>query len=72
MKHLISLKEQSKEGITIQYETALTSSAMIQKMAITHCNNFDKTAEVINAKMPGLLLGIIEEKYACVEKSTVK
>ena len=41
-------------------------------MAITHCNNFDKTAEVINAKMPGLLLGIIEEKYACVEKSTVK
>jgi hypothetical protein len=59
--------EKNDSGITFQYDTALNSSAMMQKMASIHCEKFDKKAEVLDAKMPGLLLGIIEEKYACVE-----
>jgi hypothetical protein len=64
------VKEQNESGITIQYDSALTSSAMIQKMAINHCDSLGKTAEIIDAKMPGLLLGIIEENYACVQKTS--
>ena len=65
-----NIKEENEAGITIQYDTALNSSAMMQRMAKTHCEKFNKKAEVVNAKMPGLMLGIIEEKYACVENST--
>jgi hypothetical protein len=64
-----NIKEKSETGITIQYDTALNSSPMMQKMARTHCEKFNKATEVVSAKMPGLLLGIIEEKYACIEKS---
>lgn len=61
------IKEENESGITFQYDTALNSSAMMQKMASMHCEKYGKKADVIDAKMPGLLLGIIEEKYACVE-----
>lgn len=59
---------QDSNNITIRYDTALTSSPSIQKIAKTHCNQFNKSIEILYSKMPGFLLGIIEESYSCVTK----
>ena len=64
------IKEENEFGVTFQYDSALNSSAMMQKMAMKHCEKSNKKAEIQSARMPGLLLGIIEEKYSCVEKTT--
>lgn len=53
-------------GIKIQYDSGLTSSARTSAIARNHCKKFGKVAEPMSAEMPGLLLGIIEETYACV------
>ena len=53
-------------GIKIQYDRGLTSSARTTAIARNHCKKFGKVAESVSAEMPGLLLGIIEEEYACV------
>lgn len=60
--------EKNGKGIVIQYDTALTSSIMMQKIATKHCNNYNKKIEIIDSRMPGIMLGIIEEKYACIDK----
>lgn len=54
------------EGIEIQYDSALFSSAGAQIIARNHCAQFDKKAEATNVEMPGLLIGIISETYRCI------
>lgn len=51
----------------IQYDKGLTSSARAAALAREHCNKFSKSAEPVGAEMPGILFGIIEETYACVD-----
>ncbi|MES3022479.1 MAG: hypothetical protein V4857_12945 [Pseudomonadota bacterium] len=66
------VKSEDENGIKIQYDSSLTSSARTSAMARNHCKKFGKTAEPMSAKMPGLLLGIIEETYACVTPESKK
>lgn len=58
--------EADSNGIKIQYDGALTSTARASFLAKEHCQKYGKIAEPIDAKMPGLLFGIIEESYLCV------
>ena len=53
-------------GIKIQYDTSLTSSVRTAAIAREHCKKLGKVAEPISAEMPGLLIGIVEEKYDCI------
>lgn len=53
-------------GIKIQYDSGLTSSARTTAMAREHCKKYGKIAEPLNAEMPSVLIGIIEETYSCV------
>ena len=62
------VKEKNENEIIFQYDSGINSSGMMQKMASEHCQRFGKEAEIVDAGMPGILLGIIEEKYACIEK----
>lgn len=62
--------ESDTNGIKIQYDSALTSTARASFLAKEHCQKYGKIAEPINAKMPGLLFGIIEESYLCVPPPT--
>lgn len=59
-------------GIKIQYDTALTSSARTAMLARVHCKKFGKTSEPVEAEMPGLLIGIMEESYECIENASSK
>jgi hypothetical protein len=53
--------------IIIQYDTTMTSSTRTAAIAIEHCKQFGRSAEPVDAAMPVVLLGIIEEKpYSCV------
>lgn len=54
-------------GFTVQYDKALTSTARTSRLAKEHCAKHGLVAESVDAKMPGMLLGIIEESYACVK-----
>ena len=56
-------------GIKIQYDKALTSSARTAAIAREHCKKFNKVAEPVGSEMPGLLFGIIEDSYSCVPKA---
>jgi hypothetical protein len=56
-----------ESGITIQYDRSLTSTARTQVLAREHCKKFGKSAEPASAEMPGILLGIIEERYLCID-----
>lgn len=58
-----------QNSITIQYDSMVTSSVRASILARQHCNKTGKVAEPVSAEMPGLLLGIIEEKYNCIDKS---
>lgn len=55
-----------ESGIKIQFDRSLSSSARMAALAREHCKKFGKVAEPMDGAMPGLLLGIIEETYACV------
>jgi len=55
-----------EQGIEIQYDSALFSSAGAQLIAKRHCAQYGKTPNAVNVEMPGLLLGIISETYDCV------
>ena len=50
----------------IQYDSALTSSVRTARLASEHCAKYDREAAPVDAGMPGVLLGIIEETYDCV------
>lgn len=60
-----------ESGMTVQYDKALASSAKMAALARAHCKQFGKIAEPDDARMPGALLGIIEERYSCVKSSSV-
>jgi len=55
-----------ESSITIQYDNMATSSVRAGILARQHCNKYGKEAEPVSAEMPGLLIGIIEEKYICI------
>lgn len=61
-----------ENGIKIQYDPFSTSSVRATVLAKEHCKKFSKIAEPVNSEMPGVLLGIIEETYACVTPVTGK
>jgi len=61
-----------ENSINIQYDKTLTSSARASALAREHCKKFGKLSEPIEAKMPGILFGIIEESYACIQNAPVK
>jgi len=61
-----SVVEQNPNGIAIQYDPAFTSTIRAQVLAKEHCKQFGKIPEPLSAEMPGILLGIVEERYACV------
>ena len=51
----------------VQYDTGLTSSVRTQALASEHCAQYNRTAKAVDAKMPGVLFGIVEETYDCVD-----
>lgn len=53
-------------GIVIHYDNAMFSSGGAKMLADQHCAKFGKKAEIVDAQMPGLLVGIIAEEYRCV------
>jgi hypothetical protein len=66
-----NVTQADETGFTVQYDKALTSTARTSKLAKEHCEKYGLVAEPVDAKMPGLLLGIIEERYNCVKKPPV-
>lgn len=56
-------------GIKIQYDKTLASSARTAAIAREHCKKFSKVAEPVGSEMPGMLFGIIEDSYSCVPKA---
>ena len=60
-----SVKRADENYFVVQYDKALTSSVRTKKLAREHCGKYGKKAVEDDAKMPGLLLGIIEETYKC-------
>jgi len=60
------IKRADEAGLVIQYDSALFSSAGAAKIAGDHCAGYGKQAEIQDVQMPGLLVGIIQETYACI------
>jgi hypothetical protein len=63
--HDVKFADENK--FVIQYDRALTSSVRTQALAAEHCAKYNRVPKAVDAKMPGILLGIIEETYDCVE-----
>ena len=60
------VKFADENTFVIQYDSALTSSVRTAKLATEHCAKYDRKAVAVDAGMPGIMLGIIEETYDCV------
>lgn len=60
------VKFADENTFVIQYDKALTSSVRTARLASEHCAKYDREAVAVDAGMPGMLLGIIEETYDCV------
>ena len=61
------VKFADENTFVVQYDTALTSAVRTQSLATKHCAQYGRVAKAVDSKMPGVLLGIIEETYDCVE-----
>ena len=61
------VKFADENTFVVQYDTALTSSVRTEALANKHCEQYGRVAKPVDAKMPGILLGIVEETYDCVE-----
>ena len=61
--HKIKFADENK--FVVQYDRALTSSVRTARLADEHCAKYSKTAVPVEAKMPGLLFGIIQETFDC-------
>lgn len=60
------VKFADENTFVIQYDSALTSSVRTARLATEHCAKYDRKAVAVDAGMPGIMLGIIEETYDCV------
>ena len=60
------VKFADENTFVVQYDTALTSSVRTQRLAEEHCQKYGRTAKAMDARMPGISFGIIEETYDCV------
>ena len=60
------VKFADENTFVVQYDTALTSSVRTARLATEHCAKYDRKAVAVDAGMPGILLGIIEETYDCI------
>jgi len=58
------------DQFVVRYDPSLTSSVRTQALATAHCKEFGKVAVPKDSGMPGVLLGIIEETFACVPKES--
>ena len=58
-----------ENSISIQYDPMFTSTVRATVLAKEHCKKYGKIAEPVKSEMPGVLLGIIEETYECMEPS---
>jgi hypothetical protein len=58
-----------ESAFIIQYDNALYSSAGAKMMADQHCAKYARSAQIQDVGMPGMLVGIIQETYACVPGS---
>lgn len=54
-------------GISLQYDHSLSSTSEMTAIANQHCQKYGKTAKLDSSKMPGVMVGIIEESYSCVK-----
>lgn len=61
------VKFADENTFVVRYDTALASSVRTQALASEHCAKYNRVPKAADAKMPGILLGIIEETYDCVE-----
>lgn len=61
------VKFADENTFVVQYDTALTSSVRTQALATEHCAKYGRIPKAVDAKMPGVLFGIVEETYDCVE-----
>jgi hypothetical protein len=62
--HIVNFADENT--FVVQYDTLLTSSARTSRLAEDHCAKFDRKAVAVDAKMPGIKLGIVEETYDCI------
>jgi hypothetical protein len=60
------VKFADENTFVIQYDSSLTSSVRTARLATEHCAKYDRKAVAVDAGMPGVLLGVIEETYDCV------
>lgn len=60
------VKFADENTFVIQYDTALTSSVRTARLATEHCAKYDRKPVAVDAGMPGIMLGIIEETYDCI------
>jgi hypothetical protein len=60
------VKFADENTFVVQYDSALTSSVRTQRLAEDHCQKYGRSAKAVDAGMPGILFGIIEETYDCV------
>jgi hypothetical protein len=63
-----NIVEKDKSSITIRYDTALVSANWVKKKANKHCGKYDKTAKLETSKMPGVMVGILEDRFLCVKE----
>ena len=61
------VKFADENTFVVQYDTSLTSSVRTQALATEHCAKYGRIPKAVDAKMPGVLFGIVEETYDCVE-----
>ena len=59
------VKFADENTFVIQYDTALTSTTRATRLATEHCAKHNRKAVPVDAGMPGILFGIIEETYDC-------
>jgi len=59
------IKRADENHFIIQYDPLLTSSVRTRKLAEEHCDKYGKKAVGVDARMPGILVGIIEESFKC-------
>lgn len=59
------VKFADENTFVIQYDRALTSTTRAARLATEHCAKYNRKAVPVDAGMPGVLFGIIEETYDC-------